>query len=428
MKIFGDKKNPEGMPWLANVVVLDYAKNNPSIMDPKTAGGAHSRRKRCAVVLGEYIHTQGKRHARRDVRKRLKLDCEAFCSEMERVRKWKADVSLGWWEKMKMDPACKGDQNGPPGLEQRLKPYRWMIPADFSESEDESFETKQFSKSTGAMKNVKETEEARLLQEVRQGFRTAAAGSSLAAPLPPSAMTYTGEASVETVGEMMSRHLNPASASAATPTKAPSGSACLAGATENLAGSPLAGGASSLDSGPVVDIRSMCSSVYRNAMQEMKVQERRIHASLTLLAGALKDHRYTCLQDEDEYHCAYERYQSGLLWLGAAPNYVAPSSGSGSPVLEFTPLDIEAVKNMARRGSRLRGAAAPRARPPAASPGHAFRHSGHIGPTLHPQPHCDRLPVMRLPLLLLALRRMFDFAPVGILRRLGRADLSACLA
>lgn len=204
MNIFGSKDDGEGQPMVANVVVLEYAKMHPCIMDSK-AGNAHSRKRKASVNLMSFMHDKGARKVHRTTRCRLEIDKEAFITRMARERGWKPELALQWWEKMKVDPACKGDTEGPPHSPLRLKVYRWMVPDDASESVEENFEEKRLSKFTKVMTNPKAEDEDRIRSEMRSGFRTAEVGSDLATPLGPAAFTYEGDMQIESVGDMFSR-------------------------------------------------------------------------------------------------------------------------------------------------------------------------------------------------------------------------------
>lgn len=86
MSLFGDRKS-DGMPWLADMVMIEYAKNNPH----KVSGGsAHSRKKRGSVNLGSYLHVHGAKRSKVSGSKRPKFDKELYIGRMKSLRGWDA--------------------------------------------------------------------------------------------------------------------------------------------------------------------------------------------------------------------------------------------------------------------------------------------------------------------------------------------------
>ena len=111
VSIFGDRKT-EGMPHIANVILVDYANTFPPDTDGKI--GKHSRVRRGVVTLGQYLHSEGVKRSGKESSRRLKLDLEAFVVKTEAVRKWDAARSRGEWDVLRKNPKNYADDRGPP--------------------------------------------------------------------------------------------------------------------------------------------------------------------------------------------------------------------------------------------------------------------------------------------------------------------------
>ena len=295
------------------------------------SSGKHSRVRRGVVTLGQYLHSEGFKHRKKETSRRLKLDFEAFTVKMETTRKWDLAKSTKEWEVLKKNPANYADEKGPPPFTLRLRIPSWMTGEDASASEDEHFERKEYQKKSKEIGDPKEEHELKIKAELKTGFNEMLSRPSggLFAPTPSNAVTYEGTPPSMDVGSIMAGWLAKDSGGASPSTTAGSGSSASSAPEtphakrqrqgEGPEESPSVATPTPTKPPPTsdpFDLASKRGSLHRQAAREHKAQEKKLCQSAAALSVQLKQHSYTAPKTETEYHAAVERLQVTLLLLG----------------------------------------------------------------------------------------------------------------
>ena len=319
------------MPHTANMILVDYANKFPAGDGGGTSSGKHSRVRHGVVTLGQYMHSEGFKHRKKETSRRLKLDFEAFVVKMETIRKWDLAKSTKEWEVLKKNPANHADEKGPPPYTLRLRIPSCMTGEDASASEDEHFESKEYQKKSKEIKDPKEEQELKIKAELKIGFNEMLSRPSggLFTPTPSNAVTYEGTPPSMDISSIMAGWLaKDDGGSAPSSTTAGSGSSQSSAPETPHAKKERQGEAPEESPTPTppptkapptadpFDLASKRGSLHRQTAREHKAQEKKLCQSAAALSPQLKQHSYTAPKTETEYHAAVERLQVTLLLLG----------------------------------------------------------------------------------------------------------------
>ena len=335
MTIFGDRYNP-GNIALADIILVDYVKKFPP--QPKGKGG-HSRKKRGKINLTTYLHTYGNKKTRRSKRGRPRWDYEFFVTQMKNCRGWPASVADKEWERLAADQKNFADMGGPGGSK-RLKIPSNLCGMDVSESSEEEFEEKKMQNSNKPVTNMSQDDQNALRGECRQGFGEVARPSSateMSVALPPTAFTFEGEESAVTFKQFLQSHLKVAGSGGGGDDLGPSTPVKGGGlAADGKAATPSS--ADKAERPELVDIASCRTALWRQALKDIKLQEKKIAQVVASMGVALASHPYTVADQEDEYHTCYERLQGAMLMLNLKPG----KKNDGSVTYEeFQPIKLQ---------------------------------------------------------------------------------------
>jgi hypothetical protein len=293
------------------------------------------------------------------------MDFELFMNTMNRLRNWTVDQSKQKWTELDV-PENYVDEGGYGAIKTRLRIPTALVGEDWSESEDETFESKSLVKKSKDIKDMSAEQQKTIKDELKHGFgpmstsTKSSRAEDMQKPLESSAFTFEGEHSTLTISDFLqeSMHGRPASVSSlpAKAKEAPGAGPGPAATAVKEAGGSNGADAPSPPSGKasetLVDIAAKRNAQIRSATREVKQLERKVGQTLASLATQVGSHHsYTSAQQELEYHTAVERLQAGLLWAGLKPSETKKDDKVVPSFTEMLPLTVGDCSSKDRLGT-----------------------------------------------------------------------------
>lgn len=163
--IFGKGRDPPPNLPLANKVILQFERNNPSL----SMSGSKTTSKKTALDLTTFTHERGNFQEKADIDDEYMWDEELFVMQMKLLRGWSQPHASSQWTDMHSIPGAVNDNGGPKNTPRTLVPAN-LIGASFQRKSQGEYEKRAVSHATKPQKNLGQEAVDSMQAQTNQGF------------------------------------------------------------------------------------------------------------------------------------------------------------------------------------------------------------------------------------------------------------------